>query len=159
MAMNPQGSEAYDLSLFENKKPTIVEVKPNKKQQMEQKRHARIQTFLNAVTTLFVAAVAVTVIALMIAGRVRLTEMNTEINTLQDQLSALQSETVTLKNELAANTSAESVEQYAAANGMQKTEAHQQKYISVGGGDKIETPVEDVPWYAALAEWVNDLFQ
>ena len=159
MANTPHGSEAYDLSLFESRKSNIVALKPNKKQQKEQRRRARFQAVLNAAVIMFVATAVVTVIGLLIAGRVRLTEMNTEINALRDELNSLQSETITLKNELAAEMSAESVEAYVLANGMQKTENYQMRYISVDSGDRIEKPQENEKnWYASLSEWVADLF-
>lgn len=159
MASLPRGTEAYDLSLFESRKSNIVALKPNKKQQKEQRRRARFQAVLNAAVVMFLATAVVTVVGLMIAGRVRLTEMNTEINTLRNELNSLQSETITLKNELAAQTSAESVEAYVEANGMQKTENYQMRYISVESGDRIEKPQEtEKTWYTALTDWVTELF-
>lgn len=159
MATTPRGSEAYDLSLFESRKSNIVALKPNKKQQKEQRRRARFQAVLNAAAVMFLATAVVTVIGLMIAGRVRLTEMNTEINALRDELNSLQSETITLKNDLAAQTSAESVEAYVLANGMQKTENYQMRYISVESGDRIEKPQEnEKTWYTSFTEWAEGLF-
>lgn len=159
MAVTPHGSEAYDLSLFESRKSDIVALRPNKKQQKEQQKRARTQSFFNVVAVTLLAVAVVTVVALMIAGRVQLTEMNTEVNRLREQLSSLQSETVTLKNDLAAQTSAESVEAYVAANGMQKTESYQMRYISVESGDRIEKPTrEQQPWYQSLVKWLENLF-
>ena len=159
MVNTPRGSEAYDLSLFESRQSNIVALKPNKKQQKEQTRRARLQSVLNMAVAVFVAAAVIAVVGLMIASRVRLTEMNTEINNLQEELAALQSETITLKNELASQTSAESVEAYVEAHGMQKTESYQMRYISVESGDRIERPEEtDTPWYAAVADWFASLF-
>lgn len=159
MAVTPHGSEAYDLSLFESRKGDIVALKPNKKQQKEQQRRARMQAFFNVVAVALVAVAMVTVVGLMIAGRVQLTEMNTEVNQLKEQLSSLQSETVTLKNDLATKTSAESVEAYVEANGMQKTESYQIRYISVQSGDRIEKPAqENQPWYQSLMKWLENLF-
>ena len=50
--VNPNGSEAYDLSLFEPREPKLVALKPNKKAVKEARRRARIQSFLNTALTL-----------------------------------------------------------------------------------------------------------
>ena len=57
--VNPNGSEAYDLSLFEPREPKLVALKPNKKAVKEARRHARIQSFLNTALTLLTAAAVV----------------------------------------------------------------------------------------------------
>ena len=50
--VNPNGSEAYDLSLFEPREPKLVALKPNKKAVKEARRRARVQSFLNTALTL-----------------------------------------------------------------------------------------------------------
>ena len=76
--VNPNGSEAYDLSLFEPREPKLVALKPNKKAVKEARRRARIQSFLNTALTLLTAAAVVAVVGLLISSRVRLTELNSE---------------------------------------------------------------------------------
>ena len=75
---------------------------------------------------------------MMIVSRVQLTELNDQITAGQEELSILKSETSRLSNELSSKTSAQSVDAYAAENGMEKVEAYQIEYITVDGGDKIE---------------------
>lgn len=105
MAAHSQGSEAYDLSLFEPKKAEIVKLKPNKKLQKQQKRRARVQTVINTAVTMLTAGIVVAVLGLMIASRVQLTEMNSQISQKQSQLNELIGETKRLESELAARTS------------------------------------------------------
>lgn len=106
MATPTRGSEAYDLSLFEPKQAKIVPLKPNKKQAKAQQRRSRIQSLLNTAVTLALAGLVITSLGMMVAGRVRITEMDAQITTQQEQLSNLQSEHVRLTSELAAKTSA-----------------------------------------------------
>ena len=100
MAVN-RGTEAYDLSLFEPKPAKIVELKPNKKLLKAQKKKAKIQAFLNTVVTLCVAAITISVLGLMIASRVRMTELDSVINQREQRIVELQSEKTRLTDELA----------------------------------------------------------
>ena len=75
MATPTRGSEAYDLSLFEPKQAKIVPLKPNKKQAKAQQRRSRIQSLLNTAVTLALAGLVITSLGMMVAGRVRITEM------------------------------------------------------------------------------------
>ena len=139
-----RGTEAYDLSLFEPKPAKIVELKPNKKLIKAQKKKAKIQSILNTMATLSVAALTVTVLGLMLASRIRMTELDSAINAREDQLVVLQSEETRLSDELARKVSAKSVEEYAQNTlGMQKIESYQVEYISVESGDKVELAAED----------------
>lgn len=140
MTQNPRGSEAYDLSLFEPKRAEIVPLKPNKKLEKAQQRRARVQSFLNAAVTLAVAAAVISVVAVMITNRVKLTEMNSTIAAQKQQLQILQSEHERLTTDLAAKTSAQSVEDYADATGMQDVESGQIAYITVDEGEATPQP-------------------
>lgn len=148
MATPTRGSEAYDLSLFEPKQAKIVPLKPNKKQAKAQQRRSRIQSLLNTAVTLALAGLVITSLGMMVAGRVRITEMDAQITTQQEQLSNLQSEHVRLTSELAAKTSAQSVEDYATENpssgitGQQKDPIHR----FLAGGQKAPVPAGDVLW-------------
>ena len=150
--MNPNGSEAYDLSLFEPREPKLVALKPNKKAVKEAKRRARIQSFLNTTLTLLTGAVVVAVVGLLISSRVRLTELNSEKSRKEAELNQLINETKRLESELAARTSAQSVEEYAKANGMQKMEPGQVAYITVedaggaAGGDEADPGFWESVW-------------
>ncbi|HIZ20295.1 MAG TPA: hypothetical protein H9674_05480 [Firmicutes bacterium] len=139
-----RGTEAYDLSLFEPRPAKIVELKPNKKMLKAQRKKAKIQAVLNTAATLSVAAITVTVLGLMLASRVRMTELDTVINAREERLVELQSEEARLTDELGRMVSTESVENYAQNTlGMQKMESYQIEYIQVGSGDKVEMAEEE----------------
>lgn len=134
MATPTRGSEAY----VEPKQAKIVPLKPNKKQAKAQQRRSRIQSLLNTAVTLALAGLVITSLGMMVAGRVRITEMDAQITTQQEQLSNLQSEHVRLTSELAAKTSAQSVEDYATGTlGMQKVDPGQIEYITVQAGSFV----------------------
>ena len=154
-----QGSEAYDLSLFEEKEDKVVELKPNKKAEKAQKKKHKIQSVLNTVTTLMIAVAAVAIMGSMITTRVRLTELNSVMNEKQAVLTELESEYKQLSAQLASKTSAQSVDAYAQEQGMQKVEAGQIEYITVDGGDKVEVPQEDSQsWWESIWSSVVNFF-
>ena len=134
------GSAAYDLALFETKKAPVVALKPNKKVKRQEKRRSRLQTFLSACTIVITVSLVLFVFSLMIISRVKLTEMNETLSEMQEELGVLQSENIRLSTELCGIASAEKVEAYAEAHGLQKMEFHQIEYFTVDGGDRIETP-------------------
>lgn len=136
MAAN-RGSEAYDLSLFEERPAKVVQLKPNKKMQKAQQRKNAIQSFLNTMATLLVASSVIAIMGLMITSRVKLTEMDSMISQRQQQLVVLQSENTRLTDELASKTSTKNVDDYASNTlGMQKVEPSQIEYIQAASGDK-----------------------
>ena len=153
-----RGSQAYDLSLFEPKKAKVTNIQPNKKQLKANRRRARLQTLLNAVTVLVTAAVIVGALGMMIVSRVRLTEMNNTIAGLERELAILESETKTLTHTLAAQTSTQSIEEYAISHGMQKLESYQIEYFTVEADS--QTAVKDTPatWWESLWESITHLF-
>lgn len=131
-------SEAYDLSLFEPTEPRLRAVKaPERAAAMQQRKERREKRF-RAASNVVIAALMTAALALMIVNRVQLTELNDQITASKEELSILQSETSRLTNELSSKTSAQSVDEYAAENGMDKVESYQIEYITVDGGDKIE---------------------
>ncbi len=130
-------SEAYDLSLFETQPRLRAVNSPEKTAEIQERKERRARKGRLAYN-IVVAALLVTVFALMIVSRVQLTELNDQISSSREELAILQSETSRLTNELSAKTSAESVDAYANENGMEKIESHQIEYITVDGGDKIE---------------------
>lgn len=136
MAAN-RGTEAYDLSLFEPRPAKVVNLKTNKKFQKKQQQRRAIQSFLNTFATICVAAFAVAVVGMMIASRIKMTELDGQINDLEKQITALQSEKIRLTDELSSKTSIKSVEEYAYnVLGMQKIESSQVKYIESENCDK-----------------------
>lgn len=154
----PHGSQAYDLSLFESKKAKITNIRPNKKQLKANKRRARLQTVINAVTIMLTATIVVGALGMMIASRVRLTEMNNTIAGLEEELAILESETKSLTHTLAAQTSTQSVEEYAQTHGMQKVESYQIEYFTVESGDQTAVVEEESTWWESLWDSITHLF-
>ena len=131
---------AYDLSMFEEKKPNVVALKPNKKAIRAGKRQRRVQSTLNTLATVACTAVALSFVLLAIFARVRLTELNTSIEEAREQTQILQSENVRLKGEIAEVASPDNVEAYAKEHGMVKVEPNQIHYFSVDSVDRAELP-------------------
>ncbi len=127
--MASYGSEAYDLSMYEPK--AKIRALPGKKATKADKRRARLQKLLNTVVTAAVAGGVLLVIGFMISSQVRLTELNSAISQAESTLSEAVGETKRLESELAAQTSAQSVEEYAESAGLRQVESGQIDYITV----------------------------
>ena len=154
------GSEAYDLSLFEERPARTLEVvKPTPKAEKEQHRRHRRQSVLNTGVTLLVITAVCAVVAMMIFNRVKITEVNDQILQKQEELGILQSEGIRLSGELAAETAADKVEAYAAENGMQKIESSQMRYITVEEGDRLELAEDgEKGFFESIAAGIKDIF-
>lgn len=138
------GSEAYDLSLFEEKPAKLVALKPSKKAQKKARRRNRLQTFLNGVVAVTIAGMVISVVGMMVYSRVQINEVCDQITKQQNILTELQGETVWLNNQLQAGTSVKKIDEYAAEQNMYKLEPSQIVYISTYSGDKVEV-IEDSP--------------
>lgn len=141
-----QNGVAYDLELFSSRKPHLVEMKNSKKAQADTRRRTRRQSVLNLVVYLAIAAVAIGLAAYFITCNVRLTEMNKEIIEKQAQLSALQSEEVRLRSEVAGMTSSGKVDAYVQENGMSPANSNQIYYIEAKEEDQVSLPEESGNW-------------
>lgn len=132
------GSSAYDLSLFESKESRVISLEQNKRAETDRKKRHRFQSALNAAVTSLVAIGVVTVIGMLIFSRVQLTEMNNQISQRQEELSELIAENKRLEGQLAADTSAQKVEEYAQQNGMTSVNADQVLYVPIESGNQLE---------------------
>lgn len=159
MAVN-KGTEAYDLSLFEERPAKVVKLQTNKKLQRAQKRKNFIQSVLNTVATISVAAFTVAVIGMLILSRVKLTEMDDKINGMEKQITVLQSEKIRLTDELARKISVKSVEEYAHDTlGMQKINPSQIEYITSDNQDKaIVTDKKDKSFFKSVGTALANFF-
>ncbi len=127
--MASYGLEAYDLSMYEPK--AKLRALPGKKATKADKRRARLQKLLNTLATVLVSSIVLVVIATMISSQVRLTEMNSAISQAETAYNEAVGETKRLESELAAQTSAQSVEEYAQSVGLRQVESGQIDYITV----------------------------
>ena len=150
---------AYDLELLSDRKPHLVEMKNTKKAEEDTRRRAHRQSVLSLVVYLAVAAVAIVLVGYFITCNVRLTEMNKSIKDKQAQLSALQSEEIRLKSEVAGLTSAEKVNGFVQENGLGPVNSNQIYYIEAQEQDQVTVPKEEGTWFErawnAIIEFVT----
>ena len=150
---------AYDLELFSDRKPQLVEMKNTKKAEEDTRRRAHRQSVLSLVVYLAVAAVAIVLVGYFITCNVRLTEMNKSIKDKKAQLSALQSEEIRLKSEVAGLTSAEKVNGFVQENGLGPVNSNQIYYIEAQEQDQVTVPKEEGTWFErawnAIIEFVT----
>lgn len=149
---------AYDLSLFETKKVQLVALKPNKKEEKSQSRHARVQSVLNVSAYIAIAAVVLFIIGFLITSNVQLTEMNSRIAASKTQLAELQSEQVRLQSELASKTSIANVNQFAQEHGMTVADSNQICYITVSGEDAVTVAAENTNWLTQAYHAILGIF-
>lgn len=152
--MASYGSEAYDLSRFEPKKK-ITQL-PGKRAQSATKKRSKRQRIANALSAVLVSGGVLMVITLMIASQIRLTELNSAISRQETLLSEAIGETKRLESELAAQTSAQSVEEYAQSAGLQQMESGQIDYITVTVPEEPAQPEQGL-WasiWGAIQAWL-----
>ena len=137
---------AYDLELFNPRRPRLVEMEGSKKKEEDNRRRTRRQSLLNLVVYLVIAAVAIGLVGYFITCNVRLTELNKDLIAKQAELNALQSEEVRLRSEVAGETSAEKVDQFVQANGMSPLNSNQVYYIEAEEQDQVSLPEESGSW-------------
>ncbi len=142
-------SEAYDLSLFEPKSAKITPL-PGKKATKAERRQAKLQKLLNTAATTLVACCVVLILALMISSQVQLTEMNSAISQTETRLNEAIGEAKRLESELASQTSAQSVEEYAESVGLRQMESGQIDYITVTPAQPAEA--ENTSFWGSLWE-------
>ena len=140
-------STAYDFELFSDRKPQLVELKNTKKVEEDTRRRTHRQSVFTLLVYLAVAAVVVVLVGYFITCNVRLTEMNKALKDKQAQLSALQSEEVRLKSEVAGLTSAEKVNSYVQENGLGPVNSNQIYYIEAQQQDQVIVPKEEGNWF------------
>ena len=108
---------------------------------------------------LVVSGAVIGVVSMMITSRVQLPEMNRELTQYQQRLDELKSEETRLETELARQLSAQSVEAYAAEQGMTALESNQIHYVTREEGDNVEVPAENnADWWDAIVDFVTIIF-
>ncbi|MCL2884784.1 MAG: hypothetical protein FWF49_04800 [Oscillospiraceae bacterium] len=155
----PQRSEAYDLSLFEEKKPSLTPLKPNKKLEKATRHKRTAQSVLSSAAAVMVAVIAIAVFGSMLATRAQLVELNKQNLQKQAQLGDLTNEYQQLDALLASYTTAQSIADYAAANGMTKIDPSQITYITISSGDSVSlASLSGNHWYDGFGAGVSNFF-
>lgn len=149
------GSEAYDLSLFESKKAKVTNIS-DKREQKATVRRSKLQRLLNASGAILVFCGVLAVVAVLITSQSRLTELNNAIAQAEIVISEQEGEIKRLESELAAQTSAQSVEDYAQSAGLQQMESGQIDYITVTVPEKPQETEQGL-WaliWGAIQSWL-----
>ena len=120
----------YDLGRFEQPAPKITP--------LPRKEH-----IIHPLKILFAAVVLVSMVGLMLYGRVQITERGTQINAQSARLEELTSEKVRMQTELESLMSLKNVEDVSITEyGMVKPDASQVTYLQVQQ-NRVETAVEE----------------
>lgn len=120
---------AYDLSLFEPRKPKLKKIETPKTQKKVK--------VISPVKIVAVAVFVVSLLSVMIYSRVMLTEITDSINTSQKVLAELESENIRMSVELESGSAIGNIDEVAAQYGLGKIEQYQIEYIDVNNADKI----------------------
>lgn len=159
-------SEAYDLSLFEERIPDIeisVKSQKNKVVSLEEERSkapkARIKP-LNAFMCVVISGLVITAVVAIIHGQAQLTELNQQISDAETQLTELESYYTQLEMKVETKFSPAVVEEYAKNQlGMSKTESYQKEFISLSEGDKaVVVGEEEKSWWQRLTDAISEIW-
>ena len=153
-----QLGQAYDLDRFQPREARLVALKNTKKVQEDQLRRTRRQSFLNVFVYLLMGAAILLLAGYFITCNVLTTELNKELADGRATYSALQSEEVRLKSELAALTSAEQVNRYVLENGLTPLSNNQIFYIEAKQQDQVSLPSEGNSWFSKAWTALSDFF-
>ena len=149
--MEPASSEAYDLSIFDNKPAEEVDrdIKIRTLRVIKSRRRVRAVAPYKIILAV-IAALAVT--TLMIYSRVMLMELNAEIGNYQERITVMESEYVRLSAELESSTAMKTLEKSAVDDlGLTKIDSSQIEYMNLAAEDKIE--VAKVRGSFVIAQW------
>jgi cell division protein FtsL len=123
-------SVAYDLSRFDER---LQMVGSSGAAAPKKRKRARVINLQSVITFLLVFAT----LAFILLGYVNLTEMNSQVNTLKQELSSLQDEGRRLSMEVDKRTALKNVEGYATERlGMQQLQSYQVEYVGLNNKDK-----------------------
>ena len=153
-----QLGQAYDLERFGTREARLVALKNTKKVQEDARRRNRRQSLVNTLVYLGAGVLTLLVVGYFITCNVLTTELNKELSDSQIRYSALQSEEVRLKSELASRTSAEQVNQYVLENGLLPMSSSQVYYIEAKAEDQVSLPSEGDNWFGQVLSAFADIF-
>ena len=138
---NNKDNVAYDLSLFEERKPRVVPVK--KKPDIEE-RYKKSRNAFKAVKIFVAVSLVLAFSVMLLFNQAQMSELTTELTEYKAMLKEAENDAVHLQLEFEKRVSAKNVEEYAKNElGMQKMEAAQIERIYTEEGDKVELSKED----------------
>ncbi len=155
--MAAQGNLAYDLSMYEPKKKTAPEAQAEPK--IEVKTNSAPVRRTSPFSFFMKATLILAVLCAVLYGKVESNRLFNEITALEAQLSALQTENITLAAEYEAATSVKNVEDYAQnVLGLQKLDKSQIEYVELEGDTVIEVvEAENRNIFVMIEGWFADL--
>ena len=153
-----QLGQAYDLERFQPRENRLVALKNTKKVQEDAQRRSRRQSVLNVIVYLIAGVIILGFVGYFITCNVLTTELNKKLADGRATYSALQSEEVRLKSELAALTSAEQVNQYVLENGLTPVSSNQIYYIETNQEDQVSLPSQSNSWFGKAWSALVDFF-
>ena len=134
----------YDLERFEQHTPAITRV--------PKKEH-----IIHPVKILFAAVLLVGMISVMLYGRVQITELGQQINTVTAQLDELNSEKVRMETEMEGMMSLKAVEEISVGEyGMVKPDASQVTYLQVQQ-NRVEAADTEETWLEKALSFLEKL--
>ncbi|MEA4965801.1 MAG: hypothetical protein VB055_08290 [Oscillospiraceae bacterium] len=154
-AFGAEGAAAYDVRYEGNlrQQPTIL---PEEQEKLVRVRRVKARMTVSPFSVLGIAA-AVFLAVLVIFGYVRLYEADSNLSTLQNELSDLQSEQGKLQNTYEEQVNLASIEQQALALGMHQPKSSQTVYVNLTGLDRAEiTPAEHKNVFGTVYSAIRD---
>lgn len=154
--MAPQYGDnlAYDLSLFEEKKPAPVK-EPDKKPEQEPHRARNTARLLR----ILLASVLVgALLSAFLYSNATLAELNSQSLSLQKQLDSLKDEETRMNVELDSRVCMKDIDEYITDDlGMVKLEKYQVNYLDLSEGDTMELAGEDASLWENIRSFFRDI--
>ena len=132
------GNLAYDLDTLASQRQLEEEARPERQSQPQQApRHRTAARPRQRVSPLALCAVAAMAVVLVM-GYIQLTAVTGSISDLQEQVSQLEDQRVSLVMDYERTFYMAKIKEAAEAAGMKKPTAGQVEYVELGGGSKAE---------------------
>lgn len=132
----------YDFSLFEEKterQKAVEKYKNNMTKNSEQPKKKRKHNFFLIFSAVIIGSLVTSVVAFMISGQVKLTELNQQIIEAEQQLDEAKSVYTQMQMKIDAKFTAEFISNYAVTElNMVKSDDFQKTYIKLSEGDKVQ---------------------
>jgi cytoskeletal protein RodZ len=157
------GTTAYDFGMFEPKRRpeqepernnNVIEIPRERLEENRRPKHSVWKMLPTILSFLIIAGMAGT----YLYGQVQLAELSDALGTVSKQLSEDQSVYTQMKMKSEAQTSLETVENYASNKlGMEKVNQKQVETITLSNGDKTQVllPVREDGWFSRVIRSVR----